>query len=529
MVDVTITQAAPIQVQVGENTAAAAAHAADALSAQASAAASAQIAAALSGPLYGSIAAGLSATADQDEFAVDNSDGTVTIYLNNAGSELKRRKNIIDPANAGTAAQLGAAGGGTVQDGLVRTVETYGAVGDGVTDDTAAIQAAIDAGGRIYFGAKTYKVTSLDVTSEATLIGQGWNKTFIDFYTTTDDGIDWQGDSSLNLNSVGYIEHMNLRYQGTGTPNKSGIRLTRKVNMKSVVVDGFSGHGIELVTVSTNTEAPYFCLHESVRSINNGWSGMRIRDNCNANTFVNCQYNSNGQHGVHQELSSLATYNSTFIGGQASYNEQHGYFFWNGTNYNCYGIYAEFNNQSATGADAGDTLNGTYKDLFIGDSVTYSAFHIGSFLNNEIGRVRLNGQSSVQVWQGGLANMGFSGLALGQENVGSGRAITFEGAAGAVHNISFNEATDTIFQLRYDGSPSNPSNEFQLVPSNGGTEGDPIVRARNNGHLAFFNATPVAQPSAIANATGGATVDSEARTALNNLLAACRNLGIIAS
>lgn len=46
-------------------------------------------------------------------------------------------------------------------------VEDYGAVHDGVTDDTAAIQAAIDAaydagGGVVYFPAGLYIVSELD-------------------------------------------------------------------------------------------------------------------------------------------------------------------------------------------------------------------------------------------------------------------------------------------------------------------------------------------------------------------------------
>jgi hypothetical protein len=47
--------------------------------------------------------------------------------------------------------------------------------------------------------------------------------------------------------------------------------------------------------------------------------------------------------------------------------------------------------------------------------------------------------------------------------------------------------------------------------------------------LGFYNATPVIQPTAVADAAGGDTVDAEARTALNGLLAKLRTLGIIAT
>ena len=47
--------------------------------------------------------------------------------------------------------------------------------------------------------------------------------------------------------------------------------------------------------------------------------------------------------------------------------------------------------------------------------------------------------------------------------------------------------------------------------------------------LGFWNATPVIQPTAVADATGGATIDTEARAAINALLARMRTVGMIAT
>lgn len=55
------------------------------------------------------------------------------------------------------------------------SVKDFGAVGDGVTDDTAAIQAAVDNGGTIYFPNGTYEITHVDLSSNTVLIGESWN------------------------------------------------------------------------------------------------------------------------------------------------------------------------------------------------------------------------------------------------------------------------------------------------------------------------------------------------------------------
>lgn len=45
--------------------------------------------------------------------------------------------------------------------------------------------------------------------------------------------------------------------------------------------------------------------------------------------------------------------------------------------------------------------------------------------------------------------------------------------------------------------------------------------------LAFWGAAPVVRPAAVADATGGATVDAECRTAVNAVIARLRTLGLI--
>jgi hypothetical protein len=62
----------------------------------------------------------------------------------------------------------------------------------------------------------------------------------------------------------------------------------------------------------------------------------------------------------------------------------------------------------------------------------------------------------------------------------------------------------------------------------GSTNGTKIGTATTQ-KLAFFNSTPVSQQATIADASGGATVDAEARAAVNDVLARLRTYGLIAT
>jgi hypothetical protein len=63
------------------------------------------------------------------------------------------------------------------------SVKDFGAVGDGVTDDTAAIQAAIDYANKVYFPSGTYKITSeVTLPSNISLSGDGMGKSLLYFY-----------------------------------------------------------------------------------------------------------------------------------------------------------------------------------------------------------------------------------------------------------------------------------------------------------------------------------------------------------
>lgn len=77
----------------------------------------------------------------------------------------------------------------------VLNIKSYGVKGDGVTDDTAAIQEALDNGGAIYFPAGTYLVNSTLVIKDGTYIqGDGFDKTVIKAANGANlVGVAWRG------------------------------------------------------------------------------------------------------------------------------------------------------------------------------------------------------------------------------------------------------------------------------------------------------------------------------------------------
>jgi hypothetical protein len=101
--------------------------------------------------------------------------------------------------------------------------EAYGAVGDGTTDDTTAIQDAINSGFPVWLSAKTYKVTTLTVTSNRTLIGEGYNSVL---YTTSNAAI-------INITGdYNNLRQFRLKGNSTGT-SQNGVQAIGVVGLTS--------------------------------------------------------------------------------------------------------------------------------------------------------------------------------------------------------------------------------------------------------------------------------------------------------
>lgn len=106
----------------------------------------------------------------------DSNDLLIATYdnitgINGTGITSNAVNVTYDPASTGAVAT-------TVQAKLRQTVSVkdFGAVGDGVANDTTAIQAALNSGaGAVYFPSSTYKITNfLTVPNNVMVYGDGW-------------------------------------------------------------------------------------------------------------------------------------------------------------------------------------------------------------------------------------------------------------------------------------------------------------------------------------------------------------------
>jgi hypothetical protein len=195
----------------------------------------------------------------------------------------------------------------------VRSVTDYGAVGDGITDDTAAVQAAIDATeavrGILTFPSGEYKITAALVvdTQGVTLRGASRNGTLgsaqigavLKQTTTTADALQVKADAIT-------VEDIQAYGPGTGAGTGRGIVVDTgvsgpptqsRVTLRRVWARNFPGNGIvglkqENVTLDT------------VWSTSNGGIGILLDSSGGSNptnpTLINCRASDNlGTHQIH--------------------------------------------------------------------------------------------------------------------------------------------------------------------------------------------------------------------------------------
>jgi hypothetical protein len=192
----------------------------------------------------------------------------------------------------------------TVQSKLreIMSVKDFGAKGDGVTNDTAAIQAAIDAalaagGGKVYVPKGTYIVGSLVMKNHVELYGDGVASTIL---SSSHTGYGLKTINPVNSSTAAWTIVRDLRIVNSNGANVDGGIVDvggTFVLMENVLVQGFKyGCILDQTELSTVRQCHFTTqLFAGMWLVNNAeYSAGAISGFSNRITVQECQFNQAG-------------------------------------------------------------------------------------------------------------------------------------------------------------------------------------------------------------------------------------------
>jgi hypothetical protein len=185
------------------------------------------------------------------------------------------------------------------------SVKDYGAVGDGVVDDTAAIQAAVDAAKTVYFPAGSYKFSRILIRhNNCALVGDGQFRTFLASTVTTGAAI-YNPDQATVTRYYCSIRGMQISTPNMTAPSGSSVIDWRSIQfgeLKDLWLIGNSATGQAGIILGTITYGVTECTYNYLQNIYIGFVGYGVLfyDGANTNTLMNMRIqpgaNSFGYH-----------------------------------------------------------------------------------------------------------------------------------------------------------------------------------------------------------------------------------------
>lgn len=225
----------------------------------------------------------------------------------------------------------------------IHNVKCFGAKGDGVADDTRAIQNAIDAfpnfaldlggpllgisGGIVYFPPGNYRVTSPIEISLSGIRLVGTSRTTVTIINQTSSAAVVLIDHVDKGNYIhnGSIEHLRIRcLAGTGV----GIRIDAVANwlFDDLTIEGGAGgnRGIDITSPCVDLEFRRVHIENFETGFHLGREAPERSTGGNAIRFTDCYANSNGRGIYTMPIPGGAYVNLSINGGVYEYNDQYG-------------------------------------------------------------------------------------------------------------------------------------------------------------------------------------------------------------
>lgn len=204
---------------------------------------------------------------------------------------------------------------------LATNVKSYGAIGDGITDDTLSIQNAIDAGHNIYFPKGTYLCSDLVIPSNRMIFGAGIGVSVLKL-------VDVPNGPLLNLNGTGSdvkenitIKDITLMHNTTyvGSAFKGVLiagEYTKRIVLSRVEFKAFNFKAIQVRYTDNNaTHAQGWFIEQCIfRDGGSGAIGIYFDSEAEYNVVTNCLFHTL-KFGVQLfNAGNNAVLNSNFLG-----------------------------------------------------------------------------------------------------------------------------------------------------------------------------------------------------------------------